>query len=83
MPGQGFSYEFKQDNTFKLIGNGKGGNGTWSYNPDKKWIKLKINDISNTSIISLKEDELIMFMDTRSAMPDVPNRLKTVFVPEN
>ena len=82
-PGKGFNYEFKQDNTFKLTGSGNEGDGIWIYDPDKKQIKLKINDVSNTTIISLKEEELIMILDTKTAMPNVPSGMKTVFVPSN
>lgn len=82
-PGEGFNYEFKQDNTFELTGQGQEGKGTWSYDPDKKLIKLKINNVSNTTIISLKETELIMLLDTKTAMPDAPAGMKTFFVPSN
>ena len=46
LPEQGFNYEFKNDNTFSMTHKGDAINGTWSYDLNKKLIKLKINKIS-------------------------------------
>jgi hypothetical protein len=85
-PGAGFDFEFKQDNTFKMTGNGSASKGTWSYDAGKKLVRLNRDDTSNSEfseIISLKEDEFVMITDMKGATLDDPTPLKTVFVPVN
>jgi hypothetical protein len=81
IPGVSFNYEFKNDNSFIVTGNGTDLKGTWSYESTKKLVRLKINNISSTEIISLKENELITITDTKSATPNDPTPIKMVFVP--
>lgn len=81
IPGVSFNYEFKNDNTFIVTGNGTDLKGTWSYEPIKKLVRLNINNIINSEIISLKENELITITDTKSATPSDPTPIKMVFVP--
>jgi hypothetical protein len=66
-----------------MSGGGSVTKGTWSYDPAKKLIRLKINNISNTEITSLNEDELKMFADMKSATPSDPTGITMFFVPLN
>lgn len=75
------SYAFAKDNSFIMSSNDPKDKkkGTWSYDPKKKLIKLTADGKSNTSIISLKEDEFIMLVDTKNATPDDSMELKLVY----
>ncbi len=75
------SYEFNRDNTFLMTSNDpkEKDKGTWVYDTKKKTIKLSINGNNNTIIVSLKEGELIMLVDTKEATPDDPMELKIVY----
>lgn len=72
------NYEFNKDKTFVFTGNGNSTKvkGTWSYDPGKKLIKLTLNGRSNTSIISLTNDQLEMLMDTKAATPSDPTPIQ-------
>ncbi len=75
--------EFNKDKTFLMTSNdSKEKNkekGTWVYDTKKKTIKLFLNGKNNATIISLKEEELIMLMDTKEATPNDPMELKIVY----
>lgn len=75
------NYEFKKDKTYLATSNDPKDNikGTWSYDPKKKLIKLIQNGKSNMSIISLKEEELIMLADFGDVTPDDPMAIKLVY----
>jgi hypothetical protein len=75
------NYEFRKDNTFLMTTNDpkEKTKGTWSYDSKKKLIKLIINSKSNTSIISLKQDEFILLADTKETMPGDPMEIKLVY----
>jgi len=75
------NYEFNKDKTFLMTSNDPKDKtkGTWAYDTKKKIIKLTINGKSNTSIISLKEEELIMLADTKEATPEDPMEIKLVY----
>lgn len=75
------NYDFNKDKTFILTSNDPKNKkkGTWAYDAKKKIIRLNINGNSNTSIISLKDNELIMLADTKKATPDDPTELKLVY----
>ena len=75
------NYEFDTDGLFYLANNdpNKKSKGTWSYETNKKSIKLTINGTSDTNIISLKENELVMMADTKQATPDAPSDIKLFF----
>jgi len=75
------NYEFKKDKTYLATSDDPKDNtkGTWSYDPKKKIIKLIQNGKSRMSIISLKEEELIMLADTSEATPDDTMNIKLVF----
>lgn len=75
------NYEFNKDKTFLMTSNDPKDKtkGTWAYDTKKKIIKLIINGKSNTSIISLKEGELMMLADTKEATPDDPMEIKLVY----
>ena len=75
------NYEFKKDKTLMMTSDDPDDKtkGTWNYDSKKKIIRLIINGKSNTSIISLKEDELIMLADTKEATPDDPMEIKVVY----
>jgi Lipocalin-like domain (DUF4923) len=83
-PGLEFNFEFKRDNTFKMTGNGSDMTGTWNYDPNKKKIRLKRIEKSNSelaNVISLREDEFIMLMDMKEATPSDPTAIKMFFIP--
>ena len=73
--------EFNKDKTFIMTSNDlkEKTTGTWAYDAKNKLIKLSINGKSNTSIISLKDGELIMLADTKEATPDDPMEIKLVY----
>lgn len=82
MPGATeINYEFNKNKTFLMTSDDPKDKtkGTWSYDSKKKLIKLTANGKSNTSIISLKENEFIMLTDTKEATPDDPMELKIVY----
>ena len=73
-------YDFKNDKTFLFTDQpGKTKSGTWNYDSVGKMIRLTLNGNKNTIIISLKEDELVMLVDTKKATPDDPTPIKMVF----
>jgi hypothetical protein len=75
------NYEFNMDKTFLMTSKDPKDKtkGTWAYDTKKKIIKLTVNGKSNTSIISLKEGELIILADTKEATPDNPMEIKLVY----
>jgi hypothetical protein len=82
MPGATESnYEFNKDKTFVLTSNANSTKtkGTWSYDQGKKLIRLTINGRSNVSIISLKDDQLEMLVDTKAATPDDPMPITIIY----
>ena len=82
MPGATeINYEFKKDKTVLITTNDRKDvkKGTWSYDPKKKLIKVTVDGKSDTSITSLKDDELIMLVDTKNATPDDPMQLTLVY----
>lgn len=82
MPGAAESnYEFNKDKNFELTSNTNSAKtkGTWSYDQNKKLILLTINGKSNVSVISLKDDELEMLVDTKAATPDDPMKINIFY----
>lgn len=77
------NYEFNSDNTYSLLGHEPQtkSKGTWKYDENKKLIKLFFNGLSNTSVISLNENELVILVNTREATPDDPSDMKMFFKP--
>ena len=75
------NYEFKRDKAFILTGGqpGKPLNGTWRYDSEKKVILLSVNGNKNSQVVSLKEDELMMLVDTKAATPDDPEAIRMVY----
>ena len=75
------NYEFKKDKTYLATSKDPKENikGTWSFDSKKKIIKLIQNGKSRMSIISLKEEELIMLADTSEATPNDPMEIKLVY----
>jgi hypothetical protein len=74
-------YEFNKDKTFLMTSNDAKDKtkGDWSYDEERKIIKLNINGKNSTSIISLKEGEFVMLADTKEATPDDPMAIKLVY----
>ena len=82
MPGATeINFEFNKDKTFFLTSNDPNDKtkGTWTYDAKKKIIKLTINGRSKASIISLKNEELIILADTKDIAPDDPTDIKVVY----
>ncbi|HEX4849170.1 MAG TPA: lipocalin family protein [Puia sp.] len=82
MPGAAeTNFEFKNDGTFIQTTNisSQKTKGGWSYDKNKKVVKLISNGKSNFNIISLKKDELIMLADTKQATPDDPTPIQIVY----
>ena len=75
------NYEFNKDKSFLMTSNDPKDKtkGTWAYDTKKKIIKLTVNGKSNTSVISLKEGELIILADTKEATPDDQMEIKLVY----
>ena len=75
------NYEFNKDKTFLMTSNNPKDktNGTWSYDDKKKLIKLTINGKSNSSIISLTNDEFVILEDSKNATPDDPMEMRLVY----
>ena len=75
------NYQFNKDKTFLMTSNEPIDKikGTWLYDTKKKIIKLTVKGKSNTSIISLKEGELIILADTKEATPHDPMEIKLVY----
>jgi hypothetical protein len=75
-------YEFKSDNTYLLLDKdpAKNGKGKWNFDANKKLINLMgLNGASNSTIISLREDELVMLLSMKEATPDDPSDMKIFF----
>ena len=82
MPGAGeINYEFKKDKTFIMTTNDPTDKtkGTWAYDTKKKVIKLTIDGRSKASVISLKNEELIILVDTKDVTPDDPTDIKVIY----
>ena len=77
------NYKFNKDQTFFISRNNpkEKKKGTWSYDPKKNLINLTLDGRTNTKIISLKEDEFVMVVDTKNATPDDPMEIKLVYKP--
>ena len=75
------NFEFYKDKSLLLTSNDSKvkAKGTWAYDTKKKIIKLTVNGNSNSNVISLKEGELIMLVDTKEATPDDPMDIKMVY----
>ena len=78
------NYEFKKDKTFLITSNdGKSPvKGTWTYDPNMKTVKLTQNGKSNTTAIELREEELVMLMDTKGATPGDSSPMKAYLKPK-
>jgi hypothetical protein len=76
------NFKFKNDSTFSTTTNGVKGTytGTWSYDPKNKLIQLTGIKNKTWSIISLKENELIMTADMNPGLPQ--DKMKTVYKPK-
>lgn len=73
--------EFKNDKTFQITSNNQkeSTKGIWNYDSKKKLINLLINGKSNSAIISLNDNVLIMLIDTKEATPDDPMPMKVIY----
>ena len=73
-------YNFKADHTLIFSNSDKDkSSGTWNLDERKKQINLLVNDKTNSTIISLKPGEMIMFVDPGKNAPPMPDSLKLVF----
>ncbi len=82
MPGaSNLIYEFKPDNTFIFIQGEPKDNvkGKWDFDPEKKLIRLLAKGKSNTTIISLIPEELIISADMKNTTPSDAEDMKMVF----
>ncbi len=75
------NYEFSKDKTFMMTSNDPKDKkkGTWFYDSKKKLIKLTVDGKVTTTIISLKDEELIMLVDTKEVTPDDPSAIQLVY----
>ena len=77
------NFEFNKDKTLIMTSSDPKDNikGTWVYEPKGKVIKIKIKvtGASDLTIVSLKEDELRILADTKSATPDDPMAMTLVY----
>jgi hypothetical protein len=84
MPGaEEINYEFKKDKTFILSNKDEKEKkkGNWSYDSKKKLIKLTLDGKNISNVISLKEDELVMAVDTNT--PSDPEPIRMVYKVRN
>lgn len=80
MPGaEEINYEFKKDKTFILSNKDEKEKkkGNWSYDSKKKLIKLTLDGRNISNVISLKENELVMTVDTNT--PSDPDPIRMVY----
>lgn len=78
MPGAPeINYEFKKDKTFILSGNNdkEKKKGNWSYDPQKKLVKLIVEGRNISNVVSLKEQELVMVADPKTKGDPEPIQL--------
>ena len=55
------TYEFFSDNTFRRWNDSeKPESGTWNYEPEKKWLHLKIKKKTNIYIISINDKQFVL-----------------------
>jgi hypothetical protein len=75
------NYEFKKDKTYFMTSKDSKDKvkGTWNYDTRKKIIKLTSDGKNSINIISLKDGELIMLVNTQDVTPDDPTELKMVY----
>ena len=82
MPGATeINFEFNKDKTFIKTSNDPKdkAKGTWSYDPQKKLIKIIVNGRNDMNIISLKEAQFIALFDTKEATPDDLSKIHLVY----
>lgn len=85
MPGAAeINYEFNKDKTFFMTSDAPNdkAKGTWSYDPKKKQIRLALNGGTNTTIVSLKEGELVMLFDAKGTVPADLEDMQMVYKPK-
>lgn len=74
-------YQFNENKTV-LMSSTQGKDkktGTWSYDSNKKIIKIIINGKANSMVVSLTANELIMLVDTKQATPDDQMAIKLIY----
>jgi hypothetical protein len=73
--------EFRKDNALVISGtkDKTKTEGRWKYDAAKKQVLLTVNGKSEGSVISIKNNELTMLMDTKEATPDDPTTLQIVY----
>lgn len=73
-------YNFKADHTLVFSNGDKDkSTGTWNLDEKNKQINLLINGTTNSTVISLKPGEMIMFVHPGKDAPPMPGGLKLVF----
>ena len=68
------NFEFRKDGAVLVtsIGLEKPLDGTWLYDAGKKLIRVKTNKQNRTTVISLKQNELVLQIDTHDVTPSDP-----------
>lgn len=68
------NYEFNKDGTVLVTSAGlkKPLNGTWLFDAGKKLVKVTVNKQTRITITSLKQNELLLQIDTKDVTPDDP-----------
>ena len=78
------NYQFNKDKTFFMTSDDPidKTKGTWSYDPKKKLIRLTLNGKSSSSVVSLKNDELVMIAEPNGATPEDLPEMRMIFKPK-
>jgi len=70
-----FEFEFNTDNSYFVIKEKTKQQGIWTYNENKKYIDLAINNKTNSRISKINENELLLVLvsDGKNNIIDLPN----------
>ncbi|MFT5254482.1 MAG: hypothetical protein ACI87N_003554 [Flavobacteriales bacterium] len=70
-----FEFEFNTDNSYFVIKEKTKQQGKWTYNENKKYIDLAINNKTNSRITKINENELVLVLvsDGKNNPVDLPN----------
>jgi hypothetical protein len=82
-----FNFEFLNNNTVKLASayQKEKINGTWKYYPNKKIIKISVNNAppdSDLIIVSLSENEFTILSQAYSGVAHKSIEIKDIFIPK-
>ena len=82
--GTEMNYQFNRNKTFTISNDDpkETKRGTWSFDSNKKVIRLYINGRIEANIISLRDTELVMMDDSDNSVADDPMEIKLFYKPK-